>query len=74
MVTWLKTAAAHPVADETFTVMLVRLLDEAGLAPEAVRILEAAAAGGGSANVKKELVRRLWEQRRWDEVIARDFQ
>jgi len=68
---WLKKASSKPPPDDVYVGRLVELLDQVGLYSQAISVLEEAANQGDNAGIKRELIQRLWEHGRHQDVIDR---
>ena len=70
-VKWLTAAAARTPTDETFAFLLIRSLDQAQLFRDSLSLLERMTEQFDNAVLHDELIRRLWEVNRFQEVADR---
>ena len=67
----IRAAAKLNPPDAQFSVILVRQLNAFGMYEESMIALRRVADGGGRPDAEMALVRRLWEQRQWPELLTR---
>ena len=68
---WLRSAAAHAPPDDAFIVTLVRAFDEMQLFTDSIALLEKVAQDDDRPSIHREIIRRLWESGRGEDVAGR---
>ena len=66
---WLRKAASRKAPNDIYVAVLIRLLDESRLYTESLTVLQRYAGDDPEASVQTELVQRLWELNRHQEVV-----